>query len=268
MKKRILALALCLLLACVLTVPAFAEAQLSYVTDSAGLLSPGEVDALELQARQLSEQYHCGLYIVTVPDYKDIHSGSAYECAKAIYQSYDLGMGSEKAGILLLLSMAERDYALAAYGMPTHTAFTDYGKDLLSDEFLPFFRENDWNGGFARYLSFSSYLLEEAAKGTPVDVGTHEEPLGFFGAMILALPASCVIALIVCLIFCVQMKTARRQTSAGNYVVQDSFRLSRQQDIFLRRSRRTERIVRESSSSSGGGTTIDRSGFSGKSGKF
>lgn len=266
MKKRFISLLLCLLLLSLLRVSAFAEARLLHVTDTAGLLSAEEVQTLEAQAEQISQQYQCGLYVITVPDYKEIDGTSVYECAKAIYSYYDLGIGEEKTGMVLLLSMAERDYALAAYGMDAHIAFTDYGKDRLSEEFLAFFRENDWKGGFERYLSYSGYLLEEAAKGTPVDVGTHTEPIGFFDVLLMALPASCVIALIVCLVFCVQMKTAKKQTEAGSYVVDNSFHLSRQQDFFLRRSVTRQRIERQQSSS--GGTTIDSSGFSGKSGKF
>jgi len=38
----------------------------------------------------------------------------AYDLATAVYTEYDLGYGEAKSGLLLLLSMAERDSALIA----------------------------------------------------------------------------------------------------------------------------------------------------------
>lgn len=78
----------------------------------------------------VSEQYGCGVYIVTVEDFTD-YSDAYYvdDFGEELFSSYDLGLGDGNCGILLILSMAERDYGLVAHGDFANTAFTDYGKD-------------------------------------------------------------------------------------------------------------------------------------------
>ena len=63
-------LALCLLLA-PMTVFAESNAQLNYVTDDAGILTDSQWEDLEQRAQQVSEEYQCGVYMITVDDYTD-----------------------------------------------------------------------------------------------------------------------------------------------------------------------------------------------------
>ena len=179
-----------------------------------------------------------------------------------LYERWELGYGPEKNGLLLMLSMAERDYALVTYGSVTHRAFTDYGQDYLSDQFLDNFRNGDWAGGFRDYLDTSAWLLEQAKNGTPYDVNTA--PRGF-NPLIIVIPL--VLALAVCLVLTAQMKTAKRKTEAGDYMVQGGAKMRVVQDIFTHRTV-TRQVIQSENKGGGGGTTINARGFSGKSGKF
>ena len=77
MKKFLSSVLAVLLLIVCLSIPAFADAQLSYVTDDAGILYDSDISALEERAAAVSEQYGCGVYIVTVEDFTD-HSDAYY----------------------------------------------------------------------------------------------------------------------------------------------------------------------------------------------
>ena len=68
-------LALCLLLA-PMTVFAESNAQLNYVTDDAGILTDSQWEDLEQRAQQVSEEYQCGVYMITVDDYTDYSTGA------------------------------------------------------------------------------------------------------------------------------------------------------------------------------------------------
>ena len=109
MKKRIRYLLLVLLFCLVLCVGAAAAeqtgAQLSYVTDAAGLLSENENMLLEKMAESVSQKYGVGVYIVTVEDYQDFHSEGVYKATYTIYHEYTMGEGPNRDGIMLLLSM-------------------------------------------------------------------------------------------------------------------------------------------------------------------
>lgn len=266
-KKVILSLllALCLLLPLGGAALASGEMAVPYVTDAAGLLTQAEVLALEGQAEQIAADYGCAPYILVVENYRDYEDTSdVFEAGMNLYERWELGYGPEKNGLLLMLSMAERDYALVTYGSVTHQAFTDFGQDYLSEQFLDNFRQNDWAGGFQDYLDTSAWLLEKAKNGTPYDVNSvEEEPV--FNFFIILIPMA--LALVVCVVLMFQMKTANLKTEAGDYLVQNGTDMRVVQDIFTHRTV-TRQVIQQNEDKGGGGTTINSRGFSGKSGKF
>ncbi|MBR4869596.1 MAG: TPM domain-containing protein, partial [Oscillospiraceae bacterium] len=184
--------------------------------------------------------------------------------AEEFYNHNLLGYGTERNGILLILSMEEREYDLCAFGADAHAAFTDYGKEVLSEEFLDDFAYDDWYWGFYDYIAGCEYLLSEAAYSTPVDtVGAAEQDMG--SRLLIVFVPALLIALIVCLIFLSQMKTARRRKNAAEYVSDYGTNIYIRQDIFTHRT--TQKRVIEKSSG-GGGTSVNRGGFSHRGGKF
>ena len=135
MKKRIHCLLLVFLFCLVLCVNAAAAeqtgAQLSYVTDAAGLLSENENMLLEKMAESVSQKYGVGVYIVTVEDYRDFHSEGVYKATYTIYHECTMGEGPNRDGIMLLLSMDDRDWAMFCYGSRCEYAFNSYGQQKL-----------------------------------------------------------------------------------------------------------------------------------------
>lgn len=252
-------LAVLILLLALLALPVQAS-EYTYVYDEAMLLNAAEAAQLEETAAEISVRYGCGVYIVTVWDYTG-YGSTVRGAAENYFLIHNLGLGSDDNGVLLLLSMAERDYALIAHGDTGNRAFTDYGKDILSEEFLDDFRYDDWVGGFSDYLSVSEDLLYAAAAGTPVDV-EQGSGIGLTLIMVLLVPA--LIAGIACGIMAASMKSARSKTHADEY--RKGVRMTNRHDRFITRTVVRQKI--ESSSSSSGGTRVNSGGFSGKSGKF
>ena len=144
-----------------------------YITDMANLLTPEQLDELESIATTESLIYGCGIYVITVNDYKELapNIDEIRSFSESFYSQNNLGEGVNHNGTLLMLSIADRDYALISYGSTAHRAFTDYGKELLCSVFLDNLGQNDWYGGFSDYLKGSGSLLGQAAAGNPVDVG-------------------------------------------------------------------------------------------------
>ena len=279
MRKRLFCLALLLLLfASFLCATAFAAedegAGLAYVTDVTGSISESERESLNQLAQQISEQYSCGVYIVVLEDYEEYTKDGIEDCAEGIYRFYELGWGDQRDGVMLIMSMAQREYDIAAYGDFGNAAFTDYGKDYLSQSFLDDFRRNDWYSGFRDYLNTSASMLESARQGEPVDIVWDEpekQPMSPVTKLIFALLPSSVAALLVTNGDKRRMKTAVSKETAEDYVIPGGVDLYLHQDRFLHRSRHVEVIQehRDSGSSHhGGGTTVNSGGFSHHSGKF
>ncbi len=267
MMKKLVSLLTILMFICICSVPvcSVSASQSGYVIDEAGILSLAERNKLEGKARNISEAYQCGVYIMTVDDYRYYDNDTMHNVAKAIYREYDMGYGREADGILLLLSMRSREYILLAYGYG-NTAFTDYGKDWLSEQFLDEFRNDDWKGGFDEYLNCSSKLLELAGNGEPLDVGQASDA-GFLGVV-----CSAVLALIVSAVIGSGLKSSMRSVArkceASEYISDNGVTMTQRRDLFVKRTTKRTKIEKSSGSRRGGGTTTDRSGFSSKSGKF
>ena len=267
MKKKLAVLfaALLVLLLAVLPVMAASE-DIPFdvlVLDAAGLLA--EEEAMELYGRawELSNQYECAVYIVTTPS---LDGMDAWEFNEYVFDTYGMGYGEEQSCIILLLSTEYRDYDIMAHGWG-NTAFTDYGKEVMADRFLPFFGDDDWYGGFASYLDTCDEFLQLAAAGTPYDVES-EDNTGIIAA--LCIGAGALAALITCSVFKGQMKTAVMQSRADRYVAPEGLMLTGQSDQFTYKSRRVKHIDRSESNDSGssGGTTVNSHGSSHSSGKF
>ncbi len=243
-----------------------------FVSDVAGILSESEQKRLDETARQISYEYDCGVYIVTLPDYREYDANAdIFSFAQSFYRSYHLGLGDSSAGVLLMLSMAERDYSLVTYGSSTHYAFTDYGQRVLASEFLDDFRQDDWYGGFSDYLDCCRELLSRAQEGNPLDSGYEiidGMSSGIRLAVVFGVPL--LIAVLCCEIMRRRMKPVSRQSRADEYIVPGGVDLSVKRDIFLNRSvsRTVIRSENRGPGGSGGGTTINSGGFSGHSGKF
>lgn len=269
MKKWISFLLATMALALFLCVPALAagfdEAQLDFVTDEAGLLSDQEWSKLEARAEEISLKYKCGVYIILLNDFTGYtYDDSVYEAAKTLYQEYSLGYGTERSGELLLLSMAKRDYTLIAYGYG-NTAFTDFGKDKLSEVFLDDFDDDNWYSGLSDYLDKSESMLKSARAGRPLDVDS--DPLIVMAGIGISLLVGCVAAFVVTvwLSDCL-MKSVSAKTEADAYLTAGSVEITGREDHFTYTTETRTKIERDSDS--GGGTTVDSDGFSGKSGKF
>ena len=292
--KRIISYLLIVIVMAVISLSVFADeadvdrAKGYHVYDDADLLSDSQWTKLEQKASDISEKYNCGVYVVTVDDFTDYTNDyDVISAAENIYDMMDFGYGSGRDGQLLLLSMADRDYAIVAYGDFANSAFTDYGKDVIADAFLDDFRGNDWYGGFTDYLNECEYMLEEASNGTPVDILIPDGDYPYYPEykptlmdyvrrfLIMLLPSS-LVSLVTCAILRSKSKTVHIAADANRYV-NSGLRLFVSNDMFLHRSQARRRIetARDSHSSFGGGggshfggTTVSSSGFSSKSGKF
>ncbi len=274
LRKQSFALLLALVLCLSLSAAAYAAdstGTLAHVTDMAGILSADQVRTLDSSADSLSREYGCGIYIVVLEDYHTFTSGSIAQCGEELFEYFSLGEGLSRNCLLLVMSMKERDFDITAHGDVANEAFTDYGKELLEDAFIPDFRQNDWYSGFRHYLNAVENELESARNGSPVDV-PYEEPERL-PTGIKALLAACgggLTSLVTLAGFKSQMKTAKRKTDAEDYVVRGSANLRIKEDQFLNTTRTVHVIQRNNSSGGGhhGGTTVNSGGFSHHSGKF
>ena len=258
MKRRLACIVLAALLLLGLCCTAFAEApaateaQLWNITDTVGLLTSDEDLTLEARAEEISAQYGVGIYLLILEDYSEYYD-DPYETAYELYHQNTLGMGEDRDGVILLMSMSDRKYATFFYGPKAEYAFDAYGQELMEEEFL-----DDY--------------LARAEAGDPVrrdDSSAGGSSVSGIGTTILVcLGISAVIAMIVCLILRGKMKSVRKGTHADAYVT-GSLNLTASRDPYTHTTEPRTKIEHESSDSGGGGSSAcSGGGGSGRSGSF
>ena len=239
--------------------PVQGSVTMQYVFDVADLLPYEKWENLEARAEAISQKQDCGVYFALVDDYTEYGNGSVFEVTYQLYHGSELGMGSGRDGIIVLLSMAERDYAMFVYGEYAEYAFDEYGQEKLEEQFLGDFGENDWYGGISNYLDACDEFLTKADEGDPVRPSYWEN-------ILLVTGLSCLVSGAVCFWLLRSMKTVRAKDKADTYVSKGGLHLTQQLDQFSHTTVTRTKIQKESS----GGSTYSESGGggSGRSGKF
>ncbi len=238
-----------------------------YVVDSQNKLSQSEIDDLNNMILEFKEKYRSDIYIII----RDrLYPGkSSRLTAEAIYDDNDFGHGEDKSGVLLMLSMEDRDYAIVTTGKAI-TALTDYGLGKIEDEFLPYLKKDKYYEGFAEFIDLNTEFFKEYRRGKPFDVNhKYRSSKSRMKAEIAIVVISLVIGIFIPFTFTFAMKTAKREKFAMEYVKEGSFNLNTKKDRYLYSNVTRTKIQKSNSSgSSGGGSTISSSGHGGSSGKF
>ena len=247
------------------------------VVDQAGLLSANEVTALSEKLAAIAGRYQCDIVIVTV-DGLGRKTATAFADDFFDYNGYgynavpdENGMTVNGDGILLLVSMEERDYAISTSGFGI-TALTDYGINDLEGRFLPDLSKGNYAAAFNTFADRCEWLLKTARNGRPYDVGYNINWL----TLGIAILAGLLFAFIPVGTMKRQLTSVAQNTNANLYLDAQSFALTQNSDVFLTKTVARTRHVEAQKSSGGGGhfggssTHTSSSGGShgGHSGKF
>ena len=274
--KRIYCLILALALVLGLSLPVFAENDWPKVVDEAGLLTAEEKADLEERAQQISTSYNMDVVIVT-NDSLDGKTATEYADDYFDYNGY--GLGEDRSGTLLLVSIGERDWAISTRGAAIR-AVTDWGNEQLQDAMLPDLSAGNYADAFNSYLDrleelYSSYVNGGGSSDSDDNSGGSlwyviRSKLTF-GRILLCVAIAAVISGITVAGMAKGMNSARGKRQAGEYLVKDSFHLSQSRDRFLYSTVTKTRRSQDNDHDSGGSSThVSSSGSThgGSSGKF
>lgn len=244
------------------------ERLLPRLVDDANLLIETEFNGLLNKLDTISESQGIDIIVVTV---NSLEGNSPTEFADDVYDYNGFGFGPNADGILLLLSMEERDWAISTTGYGI-TVFTDAGQGYIIDEMLPYLGDGEYYEAFNRFADLCEEFVLKAKTGDPYDVkNLPKKPLGAKWVFI-SLAIGLILAFIITGAMKNKLKSVRTQSAAANYIVSSNLDLGGSRDIFLYNmvNKRPRPKASSSSSRSGSTTHTSSSGrtHGGSSGKF
>lgn len=257
MVKRRIAIFVCLILLTALPYPASAAP--AKVIDRAGLLSAYEESQLESSAIALSDTYGIDVVILTV---ESTYGADVTEYADNYFDRNGYGIGSDHSGVLLMLSMEDRDWVITTSGKGIQ-ALTDYGQEQIMDIVLEYLREDDYFHGFQAFHTELDTYFAAYERGEPIDYQPGVSD--YIIRVLIALVIGALAGFITITVMKSGMKTAVFQHGARDYVVSGTYQIRAQRDIYL-----YSNLTRVRRSSDSSGTHRGSSGRShgGSRGKF
>lgn len=261
------------------------ERQLPRLVDDAYLLSEYEAEMLLEKLDEISEQERVDVVVVTV---NSLDGKTSTEYADDFYDYNGYGMGDNDDGILLLVSMGDRDLATSTHGSAINI-FSDYTQEYIIDQFIEDLGAGNYSIAFNTFAdlcrdyivqSKTVYTDEPDKPDTSGDyAGDYDDGLTREGGLFRTIRAlfiravymfpsymtlvvilmGAIIAFIITGIMRSKLKSVRMQSSASNYVINNSLNITDSRDSFLYSSISKVKIQKPSSSSSSGGSSTHRS---------
>lgn len=234
------------------------------LVDDADLLSDSEKEELSRRLDEISIRQKCDVVVVTVPDLAGSTS-TAFADDYFDYQGYGAGEGRD--GILLLIAMEDRDWAMSTHGSGI-TAFTDSGLSYIEEQFRPLLTDGEYAQAFDEFAGLCDQFLTQAATGRAYDSGNlPKEPFPVGRNVLISLGVGLIVAILIVGGMAGSLKSVRMQPAASGYVRKDSMNLTEQRELFLYSTMSRTAKPKESSGSSTH-TSSSGSSHGGSSGKF
>ena len=210
------------------------------LVDEADLLSASEEKKLLKKLDETSKELKFDIIIVTVEDF----GGGDVE--KFTEELYDDAYGKKRDGVILLISMEERDWCISGNG-EGQDIFTSSNISAIGSAIKSDLSDGNYADAFELFIDKCAYYIDGERNGFPFDVG---------GTALVALIIGLLAAVIVTFILKGQLKSVHKQAAAQSYVKPGSMQVTLTNEFYLYRTvDRTRRTENSNNSSSGSHST-------------
>lgn len=271
MKQRIFAIALLLVLALALTLPAFARSGVSgqpLLCDEAQLLTADETAALNERLELLSNRYEMDIVLLTT---LSLDGKNEMDYADDFYDEN----GYAADGVLLLFFTGEERGLWMSTSGECMDIFSVDGMHDIFEEIIPTLSVGNYAAAFDLYLNqVENYILgfdtdpdyDPDHPDDSFDPDGSDAPAGtnYFSLfrLIVSIAGGALLALIPLGVMRSKLRSVRPKYSAENYVREGSFRLTRDRDLFLYHTVTRTARPKDNDGGSGSGAHTSSSGAS------
>lgn len=256
MKKRIIIIALTLILAAMLAFPSFADDSIPRYYEEYDLLSDDEEASINAKLEEMSDRLDADVVIWVTSFFGNLDEESFIDaCRKHISNNF----GYKSNGyVIMMIDIEEEEYYLYIYseGKVASKAFSDEDLDDLGDDVMSLMESDKYFEAMNKYADSCDEAITESQKVKYFSVTR----------LIIAAVIGLIIGVSVTGSNKAKLKTVRSKTEANYYVREGSMTVTDSRDIYLySKVTRTEKPRNDGSSGSSGSSHSVSSGL--KSGK-
>lgn len=207
------------------------EMQYGRLVDDAELLTETQQKQLLEKLDSISEARQMDVVVVTQ---YSLDGKTSTEYADDFFDYNGYGYGEDHDGILLLIGMEDRDWAITTTGKAI-TVFTDAGQEYMTNQFVSYLSNGDYYGGFAKFADLCDEFIEYYDEtGTAYDINNLPKdpfPWGMIG--IGSLFIGFIPGIITVSVMKGKLKTVKPQAAATAYTRAGSLKVTQRTDLFL-----------------------------------
>lgn len=203
-----------------------------YVVDNADLLTQTEENELSEKLQDISDELQFDVVVVTT---NSIGSKTATEYADDYFDYNGYGRGSNNDGVLFLVDMGDRKWAISTSGYGIE-AIVDSALDDMEEEIVPYLKSGDYDGAFNEFADLTYDIVNDAKNGKSYSnstTSTTKNHKNIGTNLIVAFSIGAGISLIIILVYRSKLKPVKFEKEAKEYIVPGSFNLRRSDDVFL-----------------------------------
>ena len=238
MKRKLLLTLLAFVLCLSLAVSAYAASGAN-VYDEADLLSSQEEMQLAEKLSAAGEKFEVQIVVMTVSS----TGGNMDAYIEEKYDSMNMGYGENRDGVLLLVSMNDREYRILSNGY-AGAAIGPSQINAIGDTIVSHLSEGAYADAFSAFADQCAYYLDGYRNGFPFPAGRN---------LIVALIIGAAAGIVVAFILKKQLKSVHQQKKANVYIKSGSMQITASRDLFLYRN--VSRTRKDISRSSGSGSS-------------
>lgn len=224
------------------------------IVDMANILSLEQINLLEQKIAKIINDYQIDVVILTTY----LNNGkSMMDLADDYYDENDYGIDLAKDGLILVLSLQSNEWYISTTGKAINV-FSDWGIEYLGKVMKPSFADKNFYQGFEDFISYIEKFSIQAETGKPYDrynqgdlpnldgdeavsndqgISDQEikqkEPLDPIKRIFGSVGIGLIIGLIVSGIRLGKLKTKKAVKNANEYVKENSFKLTKSNDLYL-----------------------------------
>ena len=199
--------------------------EIKSVTDKASILSKTEIQQLTSKIQSVEQKHGVQLGVVIQ---STLNGQSPSKAANALLKSNF--SGGQNGGMVLLIAMDSRDWHIS-FNTPMSERITDNGGfPYLQNRVVALLSDGDFNGAFNKYVdTVDSLLTYYEQNGQPYDPSAEFNPMALAAAIVISI----FIGVMIRSSLIDSMSNVRHAVEASAYLVQNSVRLTENQDTFL-----------------------------------